>query len=157
MGLGARRGSDKYRAAPSGQKSAPLPPPPPRRPRAQSAERPACAQSSQRNPSGLPAAVSARAAHRSEVAAGHAGWAAGARDNGRTAGGQRGDGYPKRQSPSLLPTCRACWLEGMDRWVWGGRSRVPGRRGFEKLWGMIIFPKAYKISFRLFIPRLNRP
>lgn len=116
-----------------------------------SAERPACAQTGRRNPAGLSAAVSAYAGPGGLSAPRIAPrWLLAALDEplGReTVGGQRGDGYHKCQCPSLSSTCRGSWFKRVDRWVGSWGSWDARRRGFEKLWGMILFPKGHRQDF----------
>lgn len=101
---------------------------------------------------GLPAAVSAcappggfpRPAKRPSGPAGWAGWGRGA------VGGQRGDN-PIATVPLSLSLLRSL-LAGKCGWVgglWGWWGWGPGRRGFGKLWGLILFPKWYRLFFYL--------
>lgn len=82
-----------------------------------------------------------RAAHRSEVAADKAGWASWGEKHW---GYSRETGIPNANVPLCLPSAEP---EGVD-WSVGGRGSWDlGRRGFEKLWGMALFPKGYRRDF----------
>lgn len=107
-----------------------------------------------------PARGAFRAAQSTQVAASRAGWA-------RWGEGQWGDNRetsnPAAKVPLCLPpaeppgveVCVGWWVAG--RWSWS-----PGKRGFEQLWGMILFPEGHRwdltLALRLFLlaqPALN--
>lgn len=75
--------------------------------------------------------------------------AAGARDSGRTAEGQRGDGYPKCRRPSLFSTCSA---SRFIVWIGGSGAEgvgIQGERDVRSLGARFSFLKGtrYALGF----------